>query len=131
MNKTLLVGRLSKDPELKYTQSGTAVCNFTVAVNRRTKNAEGNYDADFISCTAWNKTAEFVGQYFTKGQTIGLEGRIQNRSYDAQDGSKRFVTEVVAEQVEFVGSKPQNENKASQMGQEIDISDAELADLFA
>lgn len=110
MNKVLLVGRLTKAPELRYTQSGTANVAFTIAVDRKFSKEK---EADFISCVAWQKTAEFIAQYFTKGQSIGIEGRIQTRSYDTQDGSKRYVTEVVVEQVEFVGSKAKNENTDS------------------
>ena len=105
MNKIILIGRLVKDPELKYTPSGTAVVTFTLAVNRRFANQSGVREADFINCQAWQKTAEFVANYFKKGQQMALEGRLQVRSYDGNDGQKRWVTEVVAEQIEFVGSK--------------------------
>ena len=105
MNKIMLIGRLVKDPDLRYTQGGTAVANFTLAVNRRFANQSGEREADFINCQAWQKTAEFVANYFKKGQQMALEGRLQVRSYDGNDGQKRWVTEVVAEQIEFVGSK--------------------------
>ena len=105
MNKIMLIGRLTKDPELRYTQSGTAVANFTLAVNRRFTNQNGEREADFINCQAWQKTAEFVANYFKKGQQMALEGRLQVRAYDDQSGQKHWVTEVVAEQVEFCGSK--------------------------
>ena len=104
MNKVILIGRLTKDPDLRYTQSGTAVANFTLAVNRR-YNPNGEQEADFINCVAWNKGAEFVAQYFQKGKQMALEGRLQVRSYDGDDGKRRWVTEVVVEQMEFVGSK--------------------------
>lgn len=123
MNKVILAGRLTKDPELKYTPNGAAVANFTVAVNRRFKNTEGNYEADFINCQAWNKTAEFVAQYFKKGQEIALEGRMQVRSYE-KDGERRWATEVVAEQVEFIGSKAKSEVES--LGEEIVFTDNEL-----
>ena len=105
MNKIILIGRLTADPALKYTPSGTAVVTFTLAVNRRFANQSGEREADFINCQAWQKTAEFVANYFKKGQQMALEGRLQVRSYDGNDGQKRWVTEVVAEQIEFVGSK--------------------------
>ena len=105
MNKAILVGRLTRDPELKSTANGTNVCSFSVAVNRRYKNAEGNYDADFINCTAWRQTAEFVSKYFTKGRMIGVVGSIQTRNYDDKDGKKVYVTEVAADEVYFVESK--------------------------
>ena len=112
MNKAILVGRLTRDPELKTTANGTNVCSFSVAVNRRYKNAEGNYDADFINCTAWRQTAEFVSKYFTKGRMIGVVGSIQTRNYDDKDGKKVYVTEVAADEVHFVESKGDNNNTA-------------------
>ena len=108
MNKVLLIGRLTKDPELRYTQSGTAVASFTLAVNRRFSNQNGEREADFINCVAWQKSAEFVANYFRKGQQMALEGRLQVRTYDGNDGQRRWVTEVVADQIEFVGSKNEN-----------------------
>lgn len=116
MNKILLIGRLTKDPELKYTQSGTAVCTFNLAVNRRFANQSGEREADFINCQAWQKTAEFIANYFKKGQQMALEGRLQVRSYDGNDGQKRWVTEVVAEQIEFVGSKGNGSNNNNASG---------------
>ena len=110
MNKIVLVGRLSKDPELRTTQSGTPVASFTVACDRRFVKEGEERQADFINCVAWNKTAEFVSRYFTKGMRIALEGRIQTRTYDDQDGNKRFVTEIVAEAVEFAQSRNENGN---------------------
>lgn len=105
MNKIMLIGRLTKDPELRYTQSGSAVASFTLAVNRRFANQNGEREADFINCVAWQKSGEFVANYFKKGQMMALEGRLQVRSYDGNDGQRRWVTEVVAEQIEFVGPK--------------------------
>mgnify|MGYP000868293237 FL=1 len=107
MNKAILLGRLTKDPEIKYTQSGKAVASFTLAVDRR-KSASGEKQADFISCVAWEKTAETIGNYCGRGQQIAVEGRIQSRSYDAQDGSKRYVTEVVVQSMEFCGRRSDN-----------------------
>ncbi|MEG1305696.1 MAG: single-stranded DNA-binding protein [Bacilli bacterium] len=104
MNKVVLVGRLTRDPELKTTSSATAVCNFSVGINRKMKNKDGNYDADFPNVVAYGALATFVTKYFTKGNLIGIEGRIQTRSYDGNDGTKRYVTEVIAEGLEFVGS---------------------------
>ena len=113
MNKILLIGRLTKEPELRYTQSGTAVASFTLAVNRSFANQNGEREADFINCVAWQKAAEFVSQYFKKGQQMALEGRLQVRSYDDDNGQRRWVTEVVTEKVEFVGSKGGNGNSSS------------------
>ena len=91
MNKIILVGRLTRDPELRSTSMGISTANFTVAVNRNFKNKDGQYDADFISCVAFRNTADFVSKYFKKGNLISLDGRIQTRNYDAQDGTKRYV----------------------------------------
>ena len=107
MNKVQLVGRLTRDPEIRYSQgeNATATARFSVAVNRRFKNAEGNYDADFINCVAFGKTAEFIEKYFRKGMAIGLTGRIQTGSYTNKDGQKVYTTDVVVEETEFVESK--------------------------
>ena len=110
MNKSILIGRLTKDPEVKYTQSGTAVCTFTLAVDRRFAHKDANDGqptADFIPIVAWRKLAEIIGNNLVKGRRISVEGRIQVRSYDAQDGSKRYATEIVADEVEFLDSKEQ------------------------
>lgn len=116
MNKIILVGRLTKDPELRYTQSGTAAASFTLAVNRRFTNQNGEREADFINCVAWQKAAEFVANYFKKGQQMALEGRLQVRSYEGNDGQRRWVTEVVAEQIEFVWSRESGSNSGNSTG---------------
>lgn len=108
MNKAIIVGNLTKDPEQRTTANGTAVTSFTVAVRRRYKDADGNYQADFINCVAWRGTAEFIAKYFTKGLKIGVIGTIQTRTYDDQNGNRRYVTEVVVDEAEFVTSKAQN-----------------------
>ena len=105
MNKIMLVGRLVRDPEVRSTSTGSSTANFTVAVSRNFKNKDGNYDADFLPCVAFRNSADFVSKYFKKGSLIGIEGRVQTRNYDAQDGTKRYVTEVVVENAEFVGGK--------------------------
>ena len=105
MNKVELVGRLTKDPEVKLTSNQTPFCNFTIAVDRRFKDANGQRQADFINCVAWRQTAVFIQKYFHKGNRIGLVGSIQTRSYDdQQSGQKRFITEVVVDEAEFVES---------------------------
>lgn len=131
MNKVMLIGRLSKEPELRYTQSGTAVANFTLAVNRRFANQNGEREADFINCQAWQKTAEFIANHFKKGQQMALEGRLQVRTYDGNDGQRHWVTEVVADQVEFCGSKPGNaqnndNNGGYDLGEEVVFDDNDL-----
>lgn len=107
MNKVSLVGRLTRDPEVRYTtgENASAIARFSIAVNRRFKNAEGNYDADFINCLAFGKSAEFIEKYFTKGMAIGVTGRIQTGSYTNKDGIKVYTTDVVVEESEFVESK--------------------------
>jgi single-strand DNA-binding protein len=104
MNKALLVGRFTRDPEVRYTEGGTSIARFTIAVDRRFKQ-EGGQSADFISCVAFGKTAEFVEKYFKQGMKIGIEGRIQTGSFTNKDGVKVYTTDVVAENVEFVESK--------------------------
>ena len=115
MNKVMLVGRLTRDPELRYStgENATATARFSVAVNRRFKNVEGNYDADFINCVAFGKTAEFIEKYFRKGMAIGLTGRIQTGSYTNKDGQKVYTTDVVVEETEFVESKGGNTDNAT------------------
>lgn len=110
MNKVEIVGRLTRDPEVRYTtgENASAIARFSVAVNRRFKNAEGNYDADFINCVTFGKTAEFIEKYFRKGMAIGLTGRIQTGSYTNKDGQKVYTTDVVVEEAEFVESKGGN-----------------------
>lgn len=106
MNKVILVGRLTKDPEVRYTQSGIAVAAFTLAVDRKyAKKDSGQQTADFIPVVCWRKLAEIVGNNLVKGRRVGVEGAMQVRTYDAQDGSKRWVTEVVADEVEFLDSR--------------------------
>lgn len=111
MNKIILVGRLTKDPDIRNTSSGVSVTTFTIAVNRPFKNKEGNYDADFLQCVSYRATADFIGKFFKKGNMICVEGRVQTRNYDAQDGTKRYVTEVVVENAEFTGGKNETGNK--------------------
>lgn len=105
INQVQLVGNLARDPEYSTTQSGITKCSFTVACQRPYKNQNGSYDADFINCVAWRQTADFVNRYFLKGNKIGLTGSLQVRSYEAQDGSKRWITEVVVNNVEFVAPR--------------------------
>ena len=116
INTVVLVGNLARDPDGGTTQSGIAYCRFTVACQRPFKNAQGQYEADFIDCMAWRQTAEFVQRHFIKGNKIGLRGSLQKRSYDAQDGTKRYVTEVVADNVEFVAPRSDGSGQAAQSG---------------
>lgn len=104
MNHFVGIGRLTRDPEVRYTQSGKACAKFTLAIDRR-RSGDDKQQVDFIQCVAWEKTAEVISQYCTKGKKIAVEGRIQTRSYDAKDGTKRYVTEVVVQSMEFCDSK--------------------------
>ena len=116
MNKHTIIGNLTKDPETGTTPNGVGYCRFTVACQRRFKDANGQYQADFIQCTAWRQTGEFVSKYFQKGSRIGVSGSITTGSYQAQDGSKRYTTEVTVDNVEFVGSRQDGGGQAAQPG---------------
>ncbi len=113
INRVILVGRLTKAPELRRTQTGTSVMSYTLAVGRRTRQP-GQPEADFINCVAWNKTAELMAQYLHKGSLVGIEGRIQTRSYDNQQGQRVYVTEVVSDSVQFL--EPKNAQSQPQAG---------------
>ena len=109
MNKTILKGRITKDIELKQTSAHISYCNFTLAVDRRFKDANGNKQTDFIPCTAWRQTADFINKYFSKGSEILVTGELQSRTYDKQDGTKAYVYEVNVEEVDFCGSARRDE----------------------
>ena len=104
MNKVTLMGRLTRDPELRSTASGTSVASFTLAVDRRFASRDGERQADFINCVAWRQTAEFIAKYFPKGRMIAVCGSIQTRTWDDQEGKKHYVTEVVVDEAYFAGS---------------------------
>lgn len=105
MNKTILIGRVTKDIEPKTTTSGKSVASFTLAVNRERKNADGDYDADFINCVAFGQQAETIGKYICKGDKFGVFGRLNTRNYEKQDGSKVYITEVIVDGFEFLENK--------------------------
>lgn len=140
MNTVQIIGRLTKDIDLRYAQTGTAIAMFTVAVNRRYKNQNGEQEADFIRCKAFKKAAEILAQYTGKGSQIGIEGVIQTGSYDAQDGKRVFTTDVIVNNFDFLdskGSKSNNSNNQQnnqqqsqqtyeQAGQQLDIQDEDL-----
>ena len=111
MNKVILIGNLAADPELRRTASDIPVCTFRLAVQRRFSNAQGVKEADFFTVVAWRQTAELCSRFLTKGRKCAVVGSLQTRSYDAQDGTKRYVTEVVADEVEFVGGQQGNQNQ--------------------
>ena len=119
MNRVILIGNLTKDPELRATNNGTAICTFTVAVNRRFKDKAGDNITDFFPVVAWRQLGELCGKYLAKGRKAAITGELQTRAYEAKDGSKRYVTEIVAEEVEFLtpragGNDPQADTWAKQ-----------------
>lgn len=113
MNKTIIIGNLTKDVETRTTQNGKTTSNFTVAVQRNYKNGDGEREADFIPVVAWGTTAEICSKYLDKGKKVAVSGRIQTRSYDAQDGSKRYVTELVADEVQLLTPQSTDSNSNS------------------
>ena len=140
INRTVLVGRLTKDPELKYTPSGVPMARFTLAVNRPFSNQQGEKEADFINCIAWRKQAENLSNFMKKGNMVGIEGRIQTGSFEGQDGKRVFTTDVIADSIQFLearggGSGSQNtQGQQNQMGEDpfanskgsIEVSDDDL-----
>lgn len=117
MNQAVITGNLTKDPELKYTSGNTALCSFTVAVRRSFKNQSGEYDADFLPVTAWRELAELCAKHLAKGRKVAVSGSIQTRSYEGRDGQRRYVTELVASQVEFLSPRGQASQPAQQPAQ--------------
>lgn len=118
MNKVFLIGRLTKDPELRYTGSNTAVASFTVAVNRTFANQSGEREADFIPVVVWRKQAENIKNYLTQGSQVAIDGRIQTRNYDDNEGKRRYVTEVVADNVQFLDTKGSSSNRSGNYNQD-------------
>lgn len=113
MNKVMLLGRLTKDAEIKTINEDKKVATFSLAVNRRLKK-EGEPEADFINCVAWNKTAELIEKYITKGRQIAVSGRLNTRSYEDKEGSKRYVTEVIVDEIDFADSKKEEKPEEQQ-----------------
>lgn len=105
MNKVILTGNVASDPESRTTQSGISQCQFRLAVQRRFTNQQGVRETDFFPIICWRQTADFCARYITKGSKIAVDGNIQTRTYDAQDGSKRYITEIIADNIEFIGSR--------------------------
>lgn len=124
INRAVLTGRITRDPELRYTQNGTAVVQFILAVDRQFRNQDGEREADFINCVIWRKSAENFANFTHKGSKIGVDGRIQTRSYENQQGNRVYVTEVIVDSFALLdslqdsqqGSAPQNQNNSSQNG---------------
>ena len=133
MNRVVLVGRLTRDPEMRTTSSGISQTRFTIAVNRRTANQNGQREADFINCVAWRGTAETIAKYLKKGREIAVEGRLQTGSYDAQDGTKRYTTDVVVDNFTFIGggssdAPVDNQGGSSNIVESTDISEDPFKD---
>lgn len=118
INRVVLVGRLTADPQLSYTPSGIAVAKFTLAVNRTFNNAQGQKEADFVNCTIWRKQAENAANYLKKGSLVGVEGRIQTGSYEGTDGKRVYTTEVVADSVQFLEPKSKDSSTGTPNNQQ-------------
>lgn len=117
INRVVLVGRLTRDPEIRSTVNGKSVCDFSIAVDKRFKPADGTATADFFRVTAWDKTAEYVGNYLTKGRLVAVDGRLQSRKYTANDGTNREVVEVIADNVQGL-DRPRDDAGGNQGGSE-------------
>lgn len=133
MNKVFLIGRLTREPELRYTDNNVAVVGFTLAINRDYKNQDGEYDADYINIVAWKNQAENVGKYLSKGSLCAVDGRLQTRSYETENGQQRYITEVVANNVQFLDSKKKENDKPleennpfAEFGEQIEINPNDL-----
>lgn len=130
MNKIIISGRLTRDPEIKFTQTNNKkVASISVAVRRSYKNQQGEYESDFFNCSAFGAQAEFLEKYFKKGQEILLSGRLQNRSWETESGEKRYATDIVIEEVNFVGSKQNNEQVSTQDDVQVNVVDDNSDDL--
>ena len=123
MNKSFLIGNLTKDPELRSTQGGKAVASFTIAVSRRFKNQAGESVTDFFPVTAWGQLAEVCGRYLAKGKKVAVVGELQTRSYEDKQGVKRYVTEIVADEVEFLSPREKQESVPEGFVEVEDLSD--------
>ena len=124
LNRVILIGRLTKDPELRYTQNGTAVASFTLAVNRTRTNQQGEREADFIPVVVWQKQAENCANFIGKGSLVAVEGRLQIRTYDDKEGQRRWVTEVVAENVRFLDKRDSGGSQGMRaLGNEVDFNE--------
>jgi single-strand DNA-binding protein len=123
INKAILIGRLTKDPVKRVTPNKISVTSFTIAVDRNYKDKEGKRQTDFIPVITWNKTADLVAQYCTKGKLVAVIGSIQTRSYDDKNGVKRYVTEVIADQVEFLSPKQNGKEEQSRKEEDIEFDD--------
>ena len=131
MNRVNLIGRLTKTPELRYTQSNKGITRFTIAVNRKFKNSEGDYDADFINCLCFEKRAKVITNYCEKGDLIGVAGRIQTGSYTGQDGQKRYTTDVIVDEIDLLSAKKKENSQASPYDYQKEENNTETSDPFS
>ena len=122
-NFVLFSGRLSNDVSVKYTTNNKCVALFTLAVNREVKNADGKYEADFFNCVAWSKLAELAGNTLKKGSKVLVQGRMQNRNYEAKDGTKKYVTELIVNKIEFLDSKPKMQDMGKDVTKDLPFDD--------
>ena len=135
MNKVILIGNLTKDPELRTTSSGTSVCSFSIAVNRRFQNQSGERVTDYFNIVAWRQLGELCSKYLAKGRKVCVVGELQNRSYDAKDGSKRYITEIIADDIEFLtprdqdGSRNNYEERSNSSAPSFSLSDEGFAEV--
>jgi single-strand DNA-binding protein len=127
LNRVILIGQLTKDPELRYTQNGTAVASFTLAVNRMRTNQQGEREADFIPIVVWQKQAENCANYIGKGSLVAVEGRLQVRTYDDKEGQRRWITEVVGENVRFLDKRESGGGQGIKgLGNEVDFNEDDI-----
>lgn len=126
LNRIVLIGRLTADPSLKFTPNGKAVANFSLAVDRQFRNQQGEKEADFINIVVWGTQAENSANFLSKGKLAAVDGRLQIRSYDGQDGQKRWITEVVADNVRFLSPKEGNQTHDNDLGSEVNFSDSDI-----
>ncbi len=133
MNKAILIGNLTRDPEVRTTSSGTTVCTFSIAVNRRFQNQAGERVSDFFTIVAWRQLGELCGRYLAKGRRVSVIGEIQNRSYEGKDGTKRYITEIIADEIEFLSPKNQGQEgyERSERSYERQASSAAAPDGFS
>lgn len=126
MNKAFLIGRLTRDPELRYSSSNAAIVNFSIAIDRQYTNSQGQRDTDFINIVAFQKQAENIKKYVSKGSLVAVDGRIQTRNYEDKDGKRVYVTEVVADRVQFLDTKGSNNNVGTSDNVEKEVSPADF-----
>ena len=125
LSQTIIIGRTTKEPEFRQTQNGVAVATFTIACDRNFKNAQGEKETDFFNIVCWRGLAETVGRYLGKGRLVAVSGRLQNRSYEAKDGTKRYITEIVASEVQFL-DRAKDADQQQPLWEEVEIDDSEL-----